>query len=305
MVKEGRYDVVVVGGGVIGCTVARELAIRGLEVTVVERDRPGQAATAAAGGMLSPLAEARAEDAFLELALASLRRYADFVESIEEAPGLDVEYREAGKLLVASTDDEIRRLAATYAWQRDAGHRVEWLEGDAIRDLDPGLAPDTRAAVHVADDYRVDNRRLGHAAWTAAAAAGAGFRLGEAAIRVESTTGPGGARVRGVRLAGGELLEAGHVVIAAGAWSGGIDGLPRPLPVVPERGQIVAVRMAPQVCGRVVQRGNCYLIPRGSGRLLIGATADRTGFHAEATAGGVGSLLTAAVDIIQIGRAHV
>lgn len=290
-------DVVVIGGGIIGSAVARELALRGKRVTVLDRERPGLAATWAAGGMLSPLSDATREGPFLDLAAGSLDRYPEFVEAVEDASGLDVEYRTDGKLVVASNEAETDRLAASYRWQRDAGQRVEWHDAESARRLEPNLGDAVQAAVLLLDDHRVDNRRLGHALWAAAGAAGARYRIGVEAVGIERSGGTG-ARVEGVRLADGERIAAEQVVVAAGAWSGRIQGLPRRLPVIPVRGEMIAVRAMPPVPRHVIEHGRGYLIPRGSGRLLIGATAERAGFRAEATAGGVAELLPAAIAVV-------
>lgn len=287
-------DVVVVGGGIIGCALAWELAGRGVDVVVVERDVPGRRATWAAGGMLSPIAESEEPGVFLRLALASFERWPAFVEALREASGVPVEYRTSGKLCIALDDDAAAALEASYRWQRGAGHPVEWLDGDAARTLEPGLSPEVRAATLVAQDHWVDNRRAGRALWVAAVRAGARFRTGVGVVGLlrssEAVRG-----VEGVALDDGSRIAADVVVLAAGCWSGTLGGLPRPLPVVPVRGQMAAVHAVPHAIGRTVQAGHTYLIPRGDGRITIGSTAERVGFRAHTTPAGIAALLSSAM----------
>lgn len=291
-------DVAIIGAGAIGCALAWELARRGVDVTVVERDVPGSGATRAAGGMLSPIAEASAPGPFLDLALASMERWPAFVEAVREASVLPVEYRAQGKLLVALDDARAASLRTAYEWRRAQGHGVEWLGGAAARALEPALSGEVVAGLFIAGDHWVDNRRLGEALWVAAARQGARFALGERVVSVERREGGGAHSVAGVVLEGGDRISAARVVVAAGSWSGTLSGLPRPLPVVPIRGQMIRVRAVPPVVERVVMAGHGYVIPRGDGRILIGATEERVGFRHHPTPAGVASLLGTALQAV-------
>lgn len=292
----GSYDVVVIGGGAIGCATARELARRGARVVVVERDTPARAATWAAGGMLSPLAEAAEPGRFLDFALVSLERFPGLVAALREETGVEIEYRDNGKLLVALDDDGLARLEAGYAWRRETGQPVTWLGAEDARRIEPALSPETRAAILLENDHRVDNRQFGHALWLAAKRAGVEFRLGAPALRVDRSAD--GSRATGVTLLDGESIAAGAVVLAAGAWSGQIAGVPRRVPVVPVRGQILALRTVPPPLDRVVLGAGAYLVPRGNGHLIVGATAERAGFRIECTAGGIARLLGSATALV-------
>lgn len=306
MTGGGRTDVVIIGGGIIGCGVAWTLARRGVGVTVVERDQPGGQASWAAAGMLSPLGETESPGPFFDLAMASFQRFGAFVRAVEEAAGFEVEYRESGKLCVALDEAGAAELAARHEWQRGAGHDVELLDGEEARRLEPELSPAVMAGLHIPRDRHVDNRRLGRALWVAAARAGARFVLGDAVqgIRLEGSGSgaaeAGGARhrVRGVSLASGARIEAPCAVLAAGCWSGRISLAGRALPVSPVGGQMVALETVPPVLSRVIQATGCYLVPRSDGRVLVGATMERRGFAARPTAGGVHALLGAALRAI-------
>jgi glycine oxidase len=299
-VKKNRADAVVIGGGVIGCSIARDLLSRGLTVTVVERDSPGRRATWAAAGMLSPLSEAGGAGPFLELADASLERFAAFAHALREESGIDIEYRTNGKLHVSigDTDEQLRALATgPHATRFD----VSLLDGAEARRREPALTPEVTSAALVGRDHRVNNRLLAQALLASATSAGAAFRNANPVSAVVTR----GDRVAGVRLASGEQIEADHVVLAAGAWSGDVEGLPRPLPLSPIKGQMFAVDSRPRAAGRtgpLVQRvifsRACYIIPRDDGRLLVGATVEDVGFRKGPTPRGIATLMGAAAAVM-------
>ncbi|MEX1184736.1 MAG: glycine oxidase ThiO, partial [Gemmatimonadota bacterium] len=294
----GVRDVVVVGAGVIGCSIARELARRGAGVIVLERDVPGRGATWAAGGMLSPLTEASEGGPLLELGDESLRLYPAFAAALLGETGIDVEYRTGGKLEASlhGADAGLRSFAASPLAAR---FESVLMDGDAARRLEPSLSAHVTAAVLVERDHRINNRLLAEATSAAARSAGAVLRTGCA---VEALLIREGA-VTGVRLASGEEIDAGTVVLAAGAWSAKLEGLPRRLPVVPVRGQMFAVdthaaAWPHALPGRVLAAADCYIIPREDGRLVIGATVEHAGFAAGPTPYGIAALLTAAIAVV-------
>ena len=286
-------DVVVVGGGVIGCAVARRAARDGLRVVVVERGTPGRAASWAAAGMLSPLAEADGPGAFLDLLLDARSMFPAYAAALREETGIDVAYGDAGTLFVALRAEDEAGLEARWKWQSAAGLRVDRLTADEARQAEPGLSPAVRMGLLFPGDHQVDNRALGAALWAAAAEAGAEFALGAEAVRLLRD----GDLAAGVALAGGERIAAGAVVLAGGAWAGRLDGLPRPVPVVPVHGQLLAVETVPPLFRHVVDSPRCYLVPRAAGRAIAGATVERTGYRARVTPGGVRRLIEGAVEI--------
>jgi glycine oxidase len=295
--RRARADVVVIGGGVIGCAIAWEAAQRGLSVVVAERDSPGRRATWAAAGMLSPLGEAGTAGPFLDLADASLQLFAAFADGLQQQSGIDIEYRTNGKLHVAldGADASLRALAATPAAQR---FEVRLLDGDGARGLEPALSERVTAALLVGRDHRVNNRLLAQALLSSATASGVTFRTANpvASIIARHET------AAGVRLLSGDQIDADSVVMAAGAWSGQIDGLTRVLPIRPVKGQMFAVdtrdrtaqRGSQQPLQRVLYGDECYIIPRDDGRLLVGATVEDVGFRKGATPRGIGALISAA-----------
>lgn len=272
-------DVVVVGAGVVGAAVARALVRRRLEVAVVDPGRREERASWAAGGMLSPLGEADEPGPFLDLALRSLALYPSFVAELEPDAEDPVGFRMCGKVHVARSADEERSLRDRYAWQSAAGHPVEWVDGDLLRHRLPELAPSVRSGLLLESDGTVDNRRLGDALRRSARADGCRWVEG----RVRGLLHADG-RVTGVELTGGERLWTERVVVAAGAWSGHLDGLPTPLPVRPVRGQMIAFAGAAELLPRVVESAGAYLIPRFDAGstvappLVVGATVEEGGF---------------------------
>jgi glycine oxidase len=297
-------DVVVVGGGVIGCAVAYWLAKAGARVAVLERDRIAAEASSAAAGMLAPLAEGSAPGPFLDLALASLARFATLADELRGATGIDVELLTPGLLRLALEDAEAAECRASLAWQRDLGLALRWLDGAEVRALEPLVTPDVRGAVYSAAEHQVNPPRLTEALARAASGRGAAFHLG-AAVRGLLREGD---RIVGVRLADAEL-RADHVVLAAGAWAAACgDWLGVPIPVEPVKGQMLAVSAPPgwsaaskmlppelggwggRLCHTLYARDG-YLVPKADGTIFVGATVERAGYDRRVTAAGVRDLL--------------
>jgi glycine oxidase len=297
-----RYDVLVIGGGVIGLVTAWRAAQRGLRVGVVDPD-PGGGAARVAAGMLAAVTETQyGEQALLDLNLASANRYPAFAAELTEATGLDLGYRRCGTLSVALDADDRAELRETHAFQRGLGLKAEWLSGRECRRLEPMLAPGVRGGLRVDDDHQVDPRRLAAALLRVARDAGVGFHRGTAdRITVESE------RATGAVLRDGTRLAAGQVVLAAGCDSGRIGGLPPRVvpPVRPVKGQVLRLRVPPayapflsRTIRAVVRGSHVYLVPRENGELVIGATSEERGWDTTVTAGGVYELLRDAHELV-------
>jgi glycine oxidase len=289
-------DVAVAGAGLIGLSVAWRAAQRGLSVTVVD-EAPGTGASSAAAGMLAPVTEAAyGEEALLRLCLASLQRWPAFAAELEQASGRRVGLRTAGTLVVGFDEDDMRALDALHGYQTELGLAVERLTPRATRRREPSLTPRVRGGLAVGGDHSVDGRAL-HAALLVAAEA-AGVRI--VSQRVTELLVDGG-RAAGLRLADGATVAAPTVVLALGAWSAGLPGVP-PLPVRPVKGQILRLAGATGLLAgtvRALVRGrHVYLVPYGDGRLIVGATTEDRGFDATVTAGGVHDLLHDALEVV-------
>jgi glycine oxidase len=284
----------VVGGGVIGLGIAWRAAQAGLSVTVVDQ-APGRGASWAAAGMLAPVTEVHyGERPLLGLNLAAAARWPGFAAEVEEAAGRPVGYRPAGTLAVARDTDDNAALEDLYRFQLRCGLRVERLRSRECRQLEPGLAPSIRGGVLAPGDHRVDNRALVEALLVACRRAG--VRLVEGRVAELAVDGD---RVTGVVLDGGERLAAGVVVLAAGCWSGALvdEAL---VPARPVKGQLLYLRgPADQpLCQRNVRGLEVYVVPRGDGRVVVGATVEEQGFDTRVTAGAVGDLLRAALELL-------
>lgn len=291
-----QADVVVMGAGPIGLAVAWRLAQSAMAVTVVD-PAPGRGAVWAAAGMLAPVTEVHPGEAkLLALNLDSAQRYPDFVAELEQASGLDTGYRTEGTLVVARDRDDLAAIDELAKLQESLGLQVERLGSQEIRALEPGLAPSVRGGLRVESDHQVDGRALVAALLEACRRSGVQIvnaRVQQ--VRVEA------GHARGVVLDSGEFIPAPTVVIAAGVWSGAIDGLPPGLlPVRPVKGQIVYLRgpVSPPLLSRNVRGVEVYLAPRRDGRLAVGATMEEQGFDTTATAGGVHELLRAARELV-------
>jgi glycine oxidase len=287
-------DAVVVGGGLVGMGIAWRAAKRGCSVAVVDPS-PGAGSSRAAAGMLAPVTEATyGEQALVALGLASAALYPDFVAELEADAGAPVGYRRTGTLAVALDTDDRAELAALHRYQLSLGLETELLSSREVRRSEPLLSPSVRGGLLVAGDHSVDNRLLGAALAAAAPRAGAEVVAGSVEqVLVE------GDRARGVRLADGRELRAGTVVVAAGCWSSRLAGLPAGAvpPVRPVKGQILRLRApggAPwlaRTVRAVVHGRQVYLVPRGDGEVVVGATVEEQGMSRTVTAGGVHDLL--------------
>jgi glycine oxidase len=301
----------VIGAGVMGLGVAWRAAARGMRVTILDANEPGRAASWAAGGMLAPHAELEFDEYELQsLGERSQSLWPDFVAELEEASGQLVGYDRTGTILVSVDRDEAEALRRICDYQLERGLNVHWLSGDACRELEPLLSPYVHSGIQCPDDHNVDNRQLLVALQQAAILAGAELRSGTRVAHVEASAGA----VTGVVLEGGEQIAADAVLVAAGAWSRGINGLSPSPPVRPVKGQMVAfgldapssaeshraVSHAPSPPIRhVVRSTEVYLVPKAD-RIVVGATSEERGFDATVTAGGVFELLRRAYDVLPI-----
>jgi glycine oxidase len=296
--------IVIVGGGICGLGIGWRLAQAGQAVCVIDRAEANRQATWAAAGMLAPRAEAEhGEEALLPLVMESRAQWADFAGELQAETGIDVDYRSEGTLVVALDRDDREYLEHRYAYFQSLGLGVEWLSGYEVRQKEPYLARSVTGAVYSPLDHQVDNRKVGDALKAAYLKAGGLLREHTEVDEIIVRSG----RVAGVR-AGDEEIAAEAVVVAAGAWSRNIPGLPdqvRP-PVRPLKGQMVALQMpegAPLIDHVVWGPGNSivpsiYLAPKDGGRLVIGATVEEMGFDTGMTAGGLFELLRSAWEVL-------
>jgi glycine oxidase len=283
MSENQSTDVIVVGGGVIGCAIAYYLARERIHVDVVERGEIGGEASGAAAGMLAPLAEVEDAGPFQELCLESLRMFPALVAALREETGIDVEYLPSGILRVALNDEEEGRLRDLA--ERANGLPQHWLSPEELRSLEPRLSPDVRGCLYSPEEHQVNADRLTQAFAWAAAGQGATLRRN---LRVTGLL-TRDRRVTGVRTAAGDLA-ARHVVLAAGPWTRRLAAsLGVNLPVFPVRGQMMALpsKAAPR---HIVWGSAGYLVPKKNGLVFAGATVERVGYRRRTTAAGLRGL---------------
>ena len=285
-------DVVVIGGGVIGCAIAFRLAQARLKVVVLDRGEPGGEASGAAAGMIAPQGEMVSFDTFFELCAASRDLYAGFVDEIEDLSGEAVGYRPDGILMVAADDQHSQELEEIYRCQTGRGLALERLTAESIHERVCGLSPDIRWGLFVPGDHWVDNERLTPALAKAAARVGVTFLTRTAATQLDVAS----SRVRGVRTrsdsaAAGPTISGDHFILAAGCWSPDLaQPLGISLPMQPCRGQMLEFEADAEL-PLVVRAGHHYLVPRAPQRIVAGTTAEYAGFEKQVTGEGLRSIL--------------
>ncbi len=292
-------EAIVVGAGVIGLAIGWRLAQRGISTLVLEAREPAAGASGVAAGMLAPVTEADfGEQSLVAVNLASLRRWPTFAADLRAASGVDCGFRECGALTVAVDRDEDQQLRRMHAYQRSLGLDSQWLSGRECRRLEPGLAPRIAGGILAVRDHQVSPRPLARALAAALEAAGGELRSGARVARLVAQ-GDGVT----VELAGGESLPAEVVVVAAGAESGAIEGVPdhARVPVRPVKGQVLRLRArasASMPARRMIRTPEVYCVPRDDGELVVGATVEERGWDRTVTAGGVLELLRRAYEAL-------
>jgi glycine oxidase len=291
------FDLIVIGGGAIGLASAWRLAQQGLTVAVLERDKPGSGATHVAAGMLAPVAEADpAEEPLLALMATSAKSYPEFVSELSEASGLDPGYFRCGALITARDRDEAEEIEHELAVRRRLGLNATHLRPTEARNLEPALAPTLRGALDLPDDNVIDPRRLTPALAEAVRRAGGQLFDATEAAALELVHGA----VSGVRLTDGRLISAPRVLVAAGVWSPALVPGEAQVPVRPVKGQILRMHDpgGPGLVTRVLRIAGAYLVPRGDGRYVLGATVEERGFDTTVTAGALFELLRDASELV-------
>lgn len=269
-----------------------ELARAGLRVAVFDRQQPGQEASWASAGILSPAPESAGMVAMVPLGKASRALYPDFVAQVEEISGKSAGFRAKGTLEALFSHDTKAELSTIIALHHGLGLNAEPLRAEAARELEPALSEEVEAAVLRPDEASVDNRALTAAILEAAQRCGAEIFPGNGAKALWRE----GHRCAGLILQD-EKVEAKWTIIAAGCFSAAIEGIAPYAPVRPAKGQMVALRADDVKMERVLWSERIYLVPRNDGRIVAGATVEYAGFDKRTTAGGIGKILSAAIDL--------
>jgi len=279
-------DVVVVGGGVIGCAIAYYLSRERARVVVLERGLIGGEASGAAAGMLAPLAEAHGPSAFLDLCLTSHRLFPELTDALHAETGVDVEYVPSGLLRVTFSEPEEAELRSQIEWQDRLGMGVRWIDGEDARSLEPLLSPRVRGATYSPLEHQVNPGKLVQGLARAAEAQGAVIRQETPVAGILRR----GHRVTGVRLAH-ETLSADNVVLAAGPWTKRLAAaLGVRVPVKPVRGQMLALGGGPPPVRHIIWGPKGYVVPKPNGFVFVGATVEDVGYRKGTTKRGLAFL---------------
>ena len=284
-----NYDVIVIGDGIVACSLAYWLTHHDLKVCMISKVRDG-AATGAAGGMLTPSGEAEGgESALLDFAVANCHYYPEFIERLERELGWSADYRRAGTLTVALNVDDRAQLMHLGTFQKRFGLETRWLNTAELRELEPCVSPRAVGALFAPNDHSVNPRKL-HSMLMVAA-----LQRGIATVESDSEMSLiiSGGVTKGVEWCEqGEQrsISATHTVVCSGVWANEILNDVAPLPLRPVRGQFVVLNDCVSI-QHVIRSPNVYLVPRDGGEVFIGATSEERGFECNTTAGGLIDLL--------------
>lgn len=286
------YDVVIVGGGIIGGSIAFELAQRNLRVILLDRQAMMQEASWAGAGMLSPAPHCPSDIPLVPLGRASVALYPGFIDAIEESSEISTGYRTGGALEVLCHGDAERELSTLVALHHGLGLACEPLPLEEAQEMEPALGREARAAAFLPDEAFVNPRSLNSALLEAAKMAGAELRPGAEVVSLLKDK----KRCAGVKTATGEAFSAGHVVLAAGCWTSQLSEVAPCAPTHPVRGQMVALRHAGFPLRRVLRSERGYIVPRDyetPQNLVAGSTLENAGYEKAVTSGGLEKILGA------------
>jgi glycine oxidase len=287
------FDVAIAGAGIIGASIAFELAQAGLKVALFDRNEPGREASWASAGILSPAPESPAMISMVPLAKASMDLYPALVANVEEISGEKVGFRPKGTIDVFFGKDAVSDLSTLIALHHGMGLKAEPLRPEDARELEPSLSPELEAAARRPDEASIDNRAFTRALLSAAKKSGVEIVTGAAVTGIAKEAG----RCTGLKV-GNETVSAKWTVIAAGCFSAEIEGVKEFAPVRPAKGQMVSLRADGLKVERVIWGEKIYIVPRDDGRILAGATVEYVGFDKQVTAGGIEKVLSAAMEVI-------
>ncbi|HEY8256098.1 MAG TPA: glycine oxidase ThiO [Gemmatimonadales bacterium] len=292
------FDVAIIGGGPVGAACARELALAGRRVVLLEQGGDRGQAWRAAAGMLAPQIEADPDDPTLEFGLAGREHYPGLAAALLETTGIDIGLWREGIARIAADEEEAGDLKSRVAWQRQQSHLSDWLDADEVRARWPWLAP-TAGALWAPLEGALDPEKLVQALRADAVRAGTRI-IEDTAIGVEQR----GDRAVGV-IGQRDRYAAGDVVIAAGAWSALLEGIPRPVAIAPVRGQMAALPWPAGARPAIVYGRGCYMMARGD-EAIVGSTMEYVGFRSEVSPAGLARIFTSVTDLCpMLDRAQV
>ena len=287
-------EILIIGGGVIGLSLARELHKKGVnKITVLERGKIGEESSYAAAGMLAPQAETDAPDDFFRFCVESNKLYPQFAEELFDETGVSIELDQTGTLYLAFNETDSADIRRRFAWQKKAGLNVEHLSATETHKLEPFVSPDVREALFFPNDWQVENRKLIHALQKYCELSG---------IEIRENT-----EIKNLSIAEGKIIGAeterekffaDAVALTTGAWTSLIKADRFVLPAVkPIRGQMISFKTAKRLFQHVIINSKGYIVPRQDGRILAGATVEDAGFDKSITERGTDFLRENALEI--------
>lgn len=282
-----RPDVIVVGGGVMGCSIAYQLAKEDVDVLVLEKSVPGAEASSAAAGILAPSVESFRDAFALQLGRRSRELHAVLADELDELFGVDVGFRRCGVVKLAFEEaDQVEIDAQASVLATNGIHCDRWSREELL-DEEPSCNPEAAEALHVAEEAQIEPKRLLSAVALGAEREGVVFRTGSAVRHLVVD----GDRARGVNV-DGEIIEADRVVVAAGSWTTLIPGIRLDANTIyPVRGQMLATHTRPPIFRRIMFGAGGYVVTRPDGRVLCGSTEERVGFARGITFGGMAEVI--------------
>jgi len=285
-------DVVIAGGGVIGCAIAYQLRKSGVDVAVLDRGEIGAEASSAAAGLLAPLGSLSGPGQFADLLLTSFALFPALVPELEDASGINLEYEQSGALRVVCNSKNIPNLRKRMKAWLPLGLQMHWLTGDEARQHEPLLSPDVCAAIYAPEESQIKASHVVKAFSEAAVNRGATMYSHREISGIQQHK----TKVTGIYTSQGETIGCNHLIIATGAWAARCnDWLSIELPVSPQRGQILTLRQPSPLLRHIIFGEAAYLAPKSGNTVLVGATKDEVGFDKQLTAGGIAWLLNTAI----------
>lgn len=299
------HDAVVIGAGLVGSAIALRLAQEGLSVALLDKNVPGREASWAGAGMLSPAPDTAASIPLVPFGRASLSLYPQFVAEIEEISGRPTGYRDDGAIELLFSADAERDLSTLIALHHALGLPTEPLPLDEAAKLEPAITRRAQAAAYLPYEACVDNRALVEALLAAASKSGVKLFPAKPVQRLVIERD----RCTGVKTRDGTAFAARDVIVAAGVFSGLLEGITPALPTRPIRGQMGALNFRHEPIRHVVRCEAGYIVPRDSAvpqHLVTGSTLEDAGFDKSITAGGIEKILSTAQELVpQLGNAEV
>jgi glycine oxidase len=292
---KNSYDVVIVGGGIIGSSIAYQLARQGKKVVILEKNQLACEASSAAAGMLAAQAELEKDGPLYQLALKSQAMFSAISNELLEYTGIDIELINKGMLKIAETEEIAVEVKKQVEFQKNWDPMIQWLDGREIREMEPSLSPRVAGGMYLPNDGHVQPQKLSLAFAKAALYFGAEIREKTEVPSILYDKG----KVKGVKTTKG-IIHCDQVVIAAGAWAAQLminTGLN--IHVFPVKGECFSVKTeAPIFNTTLFSDKRCYLVPKRNGEIYIGATMVENTFDKNVTAGGIATLLERAIQLV-------